>query len=80
MSALKGLGTVEGAKVKRGQQIGWVSNNFGGSATTFHLHFEIKQAVTDGNGHMVFTWVPPYPSLVAAYTKLLNGTDKPASP
>lgn len=77
MAALAGLGIAEGVHVKRGQQVGWVSNNFGGSPTTFHLHFEIKQAVTDSGGHIAYTWVPPYSSLVAAYTKLLSGTDKP---
>ncbi len=73
MKALKGLGIVEGAHLTRGQQIGWLSDNFGGTATTFHLHFEIKQAVTDNQGNTSFTWVSPYSSLVMAYTKLLKG-------
>jgi murein DD-endopeptidase MepM/ murein hydrolase activator NlpD len=80
MKALKSLGVEEGVHLKRGQQIGWLSDNFGGTATTFHLHFEIKQAVTDSGGNTSYTWVPPYSSLVLAYTRLLKGDDKPAKP
>lgn len=58
----------EGADVKRGQRLGMVSNEFGGSATTVHLHFNIKQNVA-GLG-MVF--VPTYLSLVESYKTLLN--------
>jgi murein DD-endopeptidase MepM/ murein hydrolase activator NlpD len=80
MKALPGLGIAEGAHLKRGQQIGWLSDNFGNAVTTFHLHFEIKQAITDADGNTSYTWVSPYPSLVVAYGKLLSGIDKPASP
>lgn len=80
MRALKDLGIEEGLHLKRGQQIGWLSNHFGGAPTTFHLHFEMKQAVTDGGGNTSYTWVAPYSSLVAAYRKLLRGEDKPAQP
>lgn len=55
-------------EVKRGDKLGRVSNEFGGTPTTIHLHFNIKQNV-DGIG---FVFVPPYMSLVASYQELLN--------
>lgn len=58
----------EGETVTRGQRIGKVSNVFGGTPTTVHLHFNVRQNVA-GVG-MVF--VPPYASLVDAYDRLLN--------
>jgi murein DD-endopeptidase MepM/ murein hydrolase activator NlpD len=70
---MKNLKVKEGDTVTRGQPIGYVSNNFGDSVTTFHLHFEIKEAVTK-DGKTLYTWVPPYASLVAAYSNLLKGT------
>lgn len=57
-----------GDEVKRGDRIGKVSNEFGGTPTTIHLHFNIKQNV-DGLG-LVF--VPPYMSLVGSYQELVN--------
>jgi murein DD-endopeptidase MepM/ murein hydrolase activator NlpD len=57
-----------GDVVKRGAPMGKVSNQFGGSATTIHLHFNVRQNVS-GVG-MVF--VPPYLSLVQAYTALMS--------
>jgi murein DD-endopeptidase MepM/ murein hydrolase activator NlpD len=57
-----------GQTVTRGQRIGKVSNQFGGSATTVHLHFNVRMNV-DGVG-MVF--VPPYLSLVEAYEALVG--------
>ena len=62
-----------GDHVSRGQELGLVSNNFGSSSTTIHLHFEIKEAVTHG-GSTITANVPPYTSLVAAYQHLLAGT------
>lgn len=56
-----------GEEVTRGQRLGRVSNNFGGTATTIHLHFNIMQNV-EGLG---FVFVPPYMSLVKAYETLL---------
>lgn len=52
-----------GQQVTAGQDIGFVSDNFGGTSTTVHLHFEITQNV-NGKG---WRHVPPYASLVAAY-------------
>lgn len=58
----------EGDEVERGQRIGKVSNQFGGTPTTVHLHFNIKQNVA-GVG-MVF--MPPYASLIESYDALMN--------
>jgi murein DD-endopeptidase MepM/ murein hydrolase activator NlpD len=66
------LKVAKGQQVVRGQPLGYVSNYFGNSVTTFHLHFEIKTPVTR-NGTTLYTWVSPYPSLVASYRKLLEG-------
>ncbi|HWB74056.1 MAG TPA: M23 family metallopeptidase [Nannocystaceae bacterium] len=66
-----------GEAVAREQQIGMVSNQFGGTATTVHLHFNIKQDV----GGVGFVFVSPYMSLVAAYEELTGlGTELPAGP
>jgi MYXO-CTERM domain-containing protein len=62
----------EGQKVKRGDPMGKVSNQFAGSATTVHLHFNIRQNVA-GVGTV---FVPPYLSLMTAYHTLL-GLDPP---
>ncbi|ESZ78376.1 M23 family metallopeptidase [Mesorhizobium sp. L103C105A0] len=56
-------------RVTKGEHIGKVSNNFGGTPTTIHLHFEGKRTVTI-NGKSLNTFVPPYSSLVAAYEKM----------
>jgi murein DD-endopeptidase MepM/ murein hydrolase activator NlpD len=57
-----------GDKVKRGAHMGKVSNQFGGEATTIHLHFNIHQNVA-GVGAV---YVPPYLSLVQSYETLMN--------
>ena len=62
-----------GDRVTRGQELGLVSNNFGATSTTIHLHFEIKEPVTY-KGATITTRVPPYSSLIDAYQRLLNGT------
>jgi hypothetical protein len=63
------LKVATGDAVTAGQSLGYVSNDFGGSATTFHLHFEIVQNTAE-NG-----WVhlPPYLSRVKAYERRENG-------
>lgn len=55
--------------VKAGDVIGVVSNDFGGTPTTYHLHFEIKAPV-EGEG---IVHVPPYTSLVSAYERREGG-------
>jgi MYXO-CTERM domain-containing protein len=59
----------QGQRVKRGDPMGKVSNQFGTSSTTVHLHFNIFQNVA-GVGAV---YVPPYLSLAQAYDTLLNG-------
>jgi murein DD-endopeptidase MepM/ murein hydrolase activator NlpD len=63
----------EGQRVTRGQHIGKVSNDFGGSATTIHLHFEIKAPVTAA-GSTAVIFVPTYSSLEDSYRRLLEAT------
>lgn len=60
-----------GQKVARGDKLGRVSNNFGGTATSVHLHFNLRQNVAS----LGFVYVPPYTSLVASYA-----LDKEAPP
>jgi murein DD-endopeptidase MepM/ murein hydrolase activator NlpD len=63
----------EGQTVTRGQRIGRVSDDFGGSATTIHLHFEIKAPVVSGSDLGVI-FVPTYSSLTDSYGRLLSVT------
>jgi murein DD-endopeptidase MepM/ murein hydrolase activator NlpD len=51
--------------VSAGDRIGFMSNHFGSTSTTFHLHFEMKENL-DEEG---FTYVSPYMSLVRAYER-----------
>lgn len=71
------LAVKEGDSVAKGQQLGRVSNDFGGTPTTIHLHFEIRAGVsgvtTDGRPVALHTFLPPYLSLVEAYQRKLNG-------
>lgn len=54
-----------GQAIKRGTMLGKVSNEFGGTPTTVHLHFNIRQNVASlGN-----VYVPPYTSLVESYKR-----------
>ena len=63
MAALK---VKRGDTVTAGDVLGYVSNDFGGTPTTFHLHFEI-QANIAGQG---WVFVPPYIPLARAYERL----------
>ncbi|MBW2522834.1 MAG: peptidoglycan DD-metalloendopeptidase family protein [Deltaproteobacteria bacterium] len=57
-----------GQSVSRGQRLGMVSNQFGGTPTSIHLHFNIRQFVANlGN-----VYVPPYMSLVRSYEALIG--------
>lgn len=62
---MQALEVERGQPIEAGQLMGYLSNDFGGAPTTFHLHFEIKQNI-DGVG---WTWVNPYMSLVRAYER-----------
>lgn len=64
----------EGDVVTRGQRLGRVSDNFGGTPTSVHLHFNIMQDVA-GVG-LVF--VPPYTSLIASYEELVAPPNRPS--
>lgn len=55
--------------VAAGDTLGFVSNDFGSTPTTFHLHFEIKAPI-EGEG---IVHVPPYMSLVRAYERREGG-------
>ncbi len=59
------LKVTTGQTVKAGDLLGYVSNDFGGTPTVLHLHFEIVQNTAEhGWAH-----VPPYLSLVEAYER-----------
>ncbi len=62
------LAVTAGQTVKAGDLIGYVSNDFGGTPTTLHLHFEILQNSAEHG----WVHVPPYLSLVAAYERREN--------
>ena len=55
----------EGDAVQAGDVLGYVSKDFGGTPTTFHLHFEIIQNTAEHG----WVHVPPYLSLVEAYER-----------
>lgn len=57
-----------GQRVTRGQRIGRVSNNFGGTATSIHLHFNIRMNVS-GYGSV---YAPTYMSLIRSYEELVG--------
>ena len=59
-------------EVKAGDVLGYYSKDFGGSPTTFHLHFEIIQNTPEHG----WVHVPPYLSLVAAYERREGGPGK----
>jgi murein DD-endopeptidase MepM/ murein hydrolase activator NlpD len=64
-----------GDKVVRGQRLGRVSNAFGTSSTTIHLHYDIFQNLQGYGG----VYVPPYTSLIQAYQALLTPPDPDGS-
>jgi hypothetical protein len=57
-----------GQTVKAGDLLGYVSNDFGGTPTTLHLHFEIKINTAEHG----WQYAPPYSSLLAAYKRRLG--------
>lgn len=73
---MKRLQVTAGQTVKAGDLLGYVSNDFGGTATTIHLHFEIMQNTADHG----WVHVAPYLSLVAAYERRENGPGEELEP
>ena len=70
--ALDTLVVSEGQQLQAGDPIVMVSDNMGQTATSIHLHYNIKQDVA-GIGYV---YVSPYMSLVAAYSTLMGLGDK----
>lgn len=64
-----------GDTVTRGQPISRVSNEFGGTPTSVHLHFNLRQNVS-GVGNV---YVPPYTSLIESYYELVGPPVPPVS-
>jgi murein DD-endopeptidase MepM/ murein hydrolase activator NlpD len=58
-----------GQRVSTGQVLGRVSNAFGGTSTTIHLHFNIR-GYASGVGTV---YLPTYMSLVDSYRRLIGG-------
>jgi murein DD-endopeptidase MepM/ murein hydrolase activator NlpD len=58
-------------RVNKGTRIGKVSNYFGNTTTTIHLHFDVKGAIRVGDSR-VASYLPPYTSLVASYRRLME--------
>ncbi len=65
---MSALAIKKGQKVSKGQKLGRVSNDFGGTSTTIHLHYDVQQYVS-GVGTV---FVSPYNALVAAYKTLIG--------
>jgi murein DD-endopeptidase MepM/ murein hydrolase activator NlpD len=67
---LHGSGNVvsNGQALDRGDRINLTDNEFGGTPTTYHLHYNIRMDVA-GLG---FVYVNPYMSLVESYMELLG--------
>jgi hypothetical protein len=66
-----------GQSVTKGQRLCKTSNAFGGTPTTIHLHFNIRQDV----GGVGIVYVPPYMSLVKSYEELMGfGSEPPHGP
>ena len=59
---------IRSGNAKKGDVLGYVSNDFGGTPTTLHLHFEIRLNTAE-NG---WQYAPPYSSLLEAYKRREN--------
>jgi murein DD-endopeptidase MepM/ murein hydrolase activator NlpD len=70
---MKDLAVRRGDAVKAGARIGKVSNDFGNTSTTIHLHFEAKDSVKWPDGSVTNGFVPPYTSLISSYRRLMPG-------
>jgi len=65
------LNVSTGQRVTKGQRLGLVSNFFGGTPTTIHLHYDM---FSGGR------YIPTYMSLVNSYKTLLGEPDTPPPP
>lgn len=65
------LQVAPGDTVNQGERLGFVSNEFGGTPTTIHLHFEIKMALETPQGLQMVN-APPYLALVESYQRLVS--------
>jgi murein DD-endopeptidase MepM/ murein hydrolase activator NlpD len=63
-----------GQRVSKGDRLGRVSNAFGGTPTTIHLHYDINQFVGE-LGQSVY--VPTYWSLIRSYETLIGQEAEP---
>ena len=62
------LAVSRGQRVTRGQRLGLVSDDFGGTSTTIHLHYNIRMNVS-GVGTV---YAPTYMALVNSYQELVG--------
>jgi hypothetical protein len=68
-AALDADGVLNGRSVGEGEKIGVVSNYLDHpNGTSRHLHFDVQVFTRDG-----WIWVNPYPTLIAAYERLIRG-------
>ncbi len=75
------LGVVVGAKVKKGQRIGKVSNILSATdVTTTHLHFEIWAGGEQDGAAKGVVPLSPYTSLVESYLDLVNSNPDQLAP
>ncbi len=66
---MNALAVKVGQKVAKGQKLGLVDNDFGGTPTSLHLHYDRRMYVS-GVGTV---YVPTYASLVNSYKVLIGG-------
>ncbi len=67
------LAVTRGQRVNKGDRLGLVSNAFGGTPTTIHLHYDLNQNV-EGVGN---AYVPTYMSLIRSYEELIGMEAEP---
>jgi murein DD-endopeptidase MepM/ murein hydrolase activator NlpD len=67
------LAVSRGQRVAKGDRMGLVSDDFGGTSTTRHLHYDLNQNV-NGVGA---AYVPTYMSLVRSYEELIGQEAEP---
>lgn len=68
------LAVNEGQRVEKGARLGLVSNDFGGTPTTIHMHYDLNQNIPSAGGN---TYVPTYMSLVRSYETLIGTEAEP---